>query len=224
LTPELRGQTDGPKNNAEPATIGRRHEVLTGFDETDLLPFGGLLQPLKIESHSEVVMTFIPQFPVYPPETAWMRMPKTGIPGLIVNTNAKGSRVLFLPADIDRQFARYNLPDHGNLLANMVKWAAKENLPIAVEGAGLIDCHLYEQANRMVMHIVNLTSAATWRQPLDELIKIGPLNVKIRLSKNINGTNLRSLVSNEKIHGEVKNGWCHFILKSVSDHEVIVVT
>jgi len=109
-------------------------------------------------------------------------------------------------------------------LANLVRWAAKDNLPITVEGAGLVDCHLYEQADRMVLHIVNLTSAATWRQPLDELIAIGPLHVKIRSSKNIHGSNLRLLVSNEKISGEVKNGWCHFVLKSVMDHEVVVVS
>jgi hypothetical protein len=224
LIPELRAQTDGPKNNNAPHAEGKRHKVLSGFEETDILPFGGFLQPLSVDSNSEVLMTFIPQFPVYPPETAWMRIPKTDIPGLIINTTAKGCRLLFLPADIDRQFALYNLPDHGNLLANLVRWAVKDNLTVAVEGAGLIDCHLYEQANRMILHIVNLTSAATWRQPLDELISIGPLNVKIRLSKNVRGNNLRLLVADEKISCEVKNGWCHFLLKSIPDHEVVVVS
>ena len=76
----------------------------------------------------------------------------------------------------------------------------------------------------MVLHIVNLTSTATWRQPLDELIAIGPLGIKIRLSKNVRGTNLRLLVSNERISGEVKNGWCHFVVKSIPDHEVVVLT
>jgi len=76
----------------------------------------------------------------------------------------------------------------------------------------------------MILHIVNLTSAATWRQPVDELIAIGPLRVKIRLLKNVRGNNLRLLVSNEKIFGEVKNGWCHFVLKSILDHEVVVLT
>ena len=50
-----------------------------------------------------------------------------------------------MPADLDRQFGRYNLPDHGNLLANLIRWAAKDNIPLAVECAGLIDCNLYHQ-------------------------------------------------------------------------------
>jgi hypothetical protein len=76
----------------------------------------------------------------------------------------------------------------------------------------------------MFLHIVNLTSAATWRQPMDELISIGPLRVKIRLSKNVRGNNLRSLVSREKISCEVKNGWSHFVIKSILDHEVVLLT
>ena len=72
-----------------------------------------------------------------------MREPKTDIPGLILNTLSNGSRIVYMPADIDRQFARYNLPDHGNLLSNIIKWTLKDELPIVVSGPGLIDCSLY---------------------------------------------------------------------------------
>jgi hypothetical protein len=224
LTPELRGQIDGPKNGTELPVTGKRHIILTGFEETDILPFGGFLQTLHVDSNCEAIMTYIPQFPVYPPETAWMRIPKTDIPGLIINTTTKGSRISFLPADIDRQFARFNLPDHGNLLANLVRWAVKDNLPLFVEGAGVIDCHLYQQAGRMILHIVNLTSAATWRQPLDELIAIGPLHVKVKLLKDVRGRNLQLLVSHQEISGKVKDGWCHFVIKSITDHEVVILS
>src|SRR5205814_3374428 len=143
--PELRALTDGPKNGTEPEATGKRHIVLQGFEDTDILPFGGLLQPVRIDAGAEVLMTFIPQFPVYPPETAWMREPKTDIPGLIVNERPNSGRVAFLPADLDRRFARDNLPDHGDLLANLVLWASHERVPFRVEGAGLIDCHLFRQ-------------------------------------------------------------------------------
>ena len=92
----------------------------------------------------------------------------TYIPDPFLNTTATSSRVAFLPADLDRRFARDNLPDHGDLLANLVRWVAQDNLPLAVEGPGLIDCHLYRQPGRLILHLVNLSNAGTWRQPVHE--------------------------------------------------------
>ena len=129
-----------------------------------------------------MLMTFIPQFPIYPPETAWMREPKTNIPGLILNKVPGCGNIAFMPADLDRQFGRYNLPDHGNILANLIRWAAKDNIPLSVECAGLIDCNLYQKNDSLILHIVNLTSAGTWRQPVDEYIPVGPVRVRVQPS------------------------------------------
>ena len=84
LTPELRANVYGPKIGNEPAPSGSRHPVLAGFQDTDILPFGGSLADIRAAANTQVLMTFIPPFPIYPPETSWMREPKTNIPGLIV--------------------------------------------------------------------------------------------------------------------------------------------
>ncbi|MBS1660532.1 MAG: beta-galactosidase [Bacteroidetes bacterium] len=201
----------------------KRHGILKGFEETEILPFGGLLEPLRVDPGAEVPLTFIPQFPVYPPEKAWMREPRTDIPGLILR-EAKGARIAFIPADLDRQYGRSNLPDHGNLLRNIVQWAAGDRIPLVVEGAGLIDCHLYRQPGRLTLHLVNLTNENTWRQSLDELITIGPFKVKVKLPAGIAGHNLRRLVAVGTLPATVSNGWCHFEIKSITDHEVIVLS
>ena len=224
LSPELRGSVDGPKTGTEPVITGERHPVLQGFEETDILSFGGFLEPVKVDSGAEVVMTFIPDFPIYPPETAWMREPKTDIPGLILNTSPSGARVAYLPADIDRQFARYNLPDHGNLLENIIRWASKDNIPLKVECAGMIDCNLYRQPNRLVLHLVNLTSTATWRQPTEEFIPVGPLKIGIKLPEDVTGKIHQLLVSKQNISTEIKDGWVSFTIPSITDHEVVVVS
>jgi hypothetical protein len=224
LTPELRAQMIGPHTSSEPAVSGKRHAILKGFEETDILPYGGLLQPLRLDAGAEVPMTYIPQFPTYPPEKSYMREPKTDIPGVVLRTHSKGGRIAFIPADFDTQFGRFNHPDHGNLLANIIRWGVNEDLPVSIEGAGLVDCHLYQQTGRMVLHIVNLTNAATWRQPLDELIGIGPFKVKIKLPKTVSGKNLKLLVSTQKAASSVANGLSTFEIKSIRDHEVIVIS
>ena len=161
LIPEMRSLFDGPRANIKTPAGTTRHPALKGFDETDIISFGGALNKIKAGQTATVLMTFIPEFPVYPPETAWMREPVTDIPGLIVSEETGKGRVAFMPADIDRQYAKFNLPDHGNLIANIVRWVSDENIPIKVECRGMVDINMYRQSGRLIIHIVNLTSAGT---------------------------------------------------------------
>jgi hypothetical protein len=223
LTPELRAKVWGPKAGDEPAPVGERHPVLLGFEETDIIPYGGTLAALRTDPGVAVPLTYIPPFPIYPPETSWMRTPKTDIPGLVLNTRGN-SRIAYLPADIDRRFASDNLPDHANLLANIVRWAAGGRIPLEVKGAGLVDCHLYRQPGRVVLHLVNLISAGTWRGPIDELIPIGPLEVRVKLPEDVKGHAAQLLVSGARAAAGVKQGWAVFEVKSILDHEVIVIS
>jgi hypothetical protein len=211
-----RGQTQHSYLRLSPP--GERHPVLRGFEETDILAFGGKLEALRTDPGVVVPLTYVPPFPTHPPETAWMRQPKTDIPGLVL----KG-RVAYMPADIDTRFGRDNLPDHGDLLANILRWAAGGHMPLSVEGRGLIDCHLYTQAGRAILHVVNLTSAGTWRAPIDELIPIGPLAVKVRLPKDVKGTRARLLVAGATLAPKAAGGFASFEIKSLLDHEVVVI-
>jgi hypothetical protein len=224
LTPELGKNVDGPKNGTEPEVTGERHPVFKGFDKTDIIPFGGLLEPVTVDPGARVLMTFIPSCPTMPPEDAWMRVKKTDIQGLIINITKSGSRVVFMPADIDRQFARNNYPDHGNLLANIIRWVTKDDIPLSVEGAGLVDCNLYHQPGRMILHISNLISAGTWRAPIDEYIPIGPISVSVKLSEDVKQAgDVKMLVSGQIVTSSVRNGWCQFKINSILNHEVIVI-
>jgi hypothetical protein len=128
-----------------------------------------------------------------------------------------------MSADLDRQFGRYNLPDHGNLLANLIRWAAKDNIPLEIECPGLVDCHIYHQPDRLIFHIVNLTSAGTWRQPVDEFIPIGPVKVRLKLPEDVRGKSLKLLVSKQNMSAILEKGWIHFTINKIFDHEVAVI-
>ncbi|SPE62777.1 Glycoside hydrolase family 42 domain protein (fragment) [Verrucomicrobia bacterium] len=195
LAPEIASRAYGPRPGNEPAATGERHSALKGFDDTDILPFGGALEPLRVQSGALVLATFIPAIPAFPPEDVWMREPRTDIPALIVNQTGGRGRVAFLPADLDRRFGRDNLPDHATLLTNLVRWAARDHFPLQVEGPGFVDCHLYRQNDKLVLHLVNLTNAGTWRAPVDELIPVGPFRVRVLLPAGAIGKRVRLLVS-----------------------------
>ena len=152
-----------------------------------------------------------------------MRTELTDIPALIVSETSGRGRVEFMPAELDRRYGRDNLSDHGNLLANLVRWAANDSIPLEVEGAGFVDCHLYRQPNRFVLHVVNLTSAGTWRAPVEELIRVGPLRVRVRVPDTLRTSRAHLLVAKRSQDVEMKRGWAAFEIPAILDHEVVVI-
>jgi hypothetical protein len=222
LTPELRGGVDGPMLGHEPLVALPRHAILAGFDETDILPFGGTLAPLTVDPAAKVLLTFIPPVPSQPPEIVWMRQPRTMIPGLVVNESHPG-RVVYFSADIDRRLAQDNFPDHADLLAGAVRWAAGDRLPLKVDGPGLLNCQIYQQDQRLILHVVNLTNSGTWRAPVDELIPVGPLRISVRLPGGVQSPRISTLVSRAQPAAGLDSGWITFDLASVLDHEVIII-
>ena len=223
LVPELGARMDGPHRRGEPRSTGERHAALAGFAETDILPYGGALSPLRLDGGASVLLTYIPPFPVFPPEDSYMRESHTDIPGLIVTQGTGRGRVAFLPADVDRRYGRENLPDHGDLLANVVRWAAGDTMPLRVEGPGLIDCHLYRQDNRLVLHLVNLTNSATWRAPVDELTPVGPFRVSVRVPSTTRRGRVDLRVAGRTVPSSTKDGWATFDVPVVRDHELAVI-
>jgi hypothetical protein len=224
LLPGLRRSLPGPHHAAEPAvppgTV--RHPVLRGLDKTDLVIFGGTLHPLRLDSSATALLTFIPPIQANPPESAWLRTPETDIPGLLVNSLPNGSRIVFMPADLDRRYSTARIPDHAELLANAVRWTTSNDLPLFVEGPGLLDCNLYRQPDRLILHIGNL-SGMHGHGIVEEILPVGPVKVKVRIDGDVRGTRARSLVSESRLTVKRKEGWAEVTLPSIEAHEVIVV-
>jgi len=152
-----------------------------------------------------------------------MREPRTEIPGLVLHAAAGRGRVAYLPADVDRCFGRDRIPDHGRLIANLVRWASRRPMPLSVEGPGLLDVHLYRQGNRLVLHVVNLTNPAAFRPYATELYPVGPLSVRVAKPADLRPVRARRLVGGGEAACIVEGGWIRFELASVLDHEVLVV-
>jgi hypothetical protein len=137
----------------------------------------------------------------------------------------RGARfALGIPAGrSSRRYANYNLPGHADLLGNLVRWLRPDGIPLEVRGTGLIGCHLYRQTGRVILHLVNLMNAGAWRGPVDELTPIGPLQVRVQLPPEVRGHHGTCLVAARKVGVAVAGNWAEFELRSVLDHEVVVI-
>lgn len=202
-----------------------RHPILDQLDATDILPFGGYLPLVLVEPDVTVLATFIPEFPIFPPETAWMREPQTNIPAITLRDTKPGGRLIWFVADLDRCFGRDEHPDHGLLLANAVRWITHEKSLIKLEGThGLISPSLYAQGKRQILHLNNrlLTSRVPGRQ--NELIPIGPVLVRIRKAfGHIAPINVDLRVCGQSITAKMDGDELVFEVQRVLDHELVVI-
>jgi hypothetical protein len=169
-------------------------------------------------------MTFVPPIVDTQPENAVFEQTHTDLPGLIVREPSGGGRVAFLPAALDRLYEQRNLPDHGDLLANLARWVARDDLPLKVEARGLFDFNLYRQSGRLILHIANLNNAAAWRKPFDEYAPSAPLELRLKLPQGVAGASAKLLVAEKTLPVQVAQGWASFHMPSVAGHEVVVVS
>ena len=74
----------------------------------------------------------------------------------------------------------------------------------------------------MILHLINLTSAGAWRQPVHELIPVGPLNLRVQKPPDVRSKRVRLLVAGKADTARTLANWSHLQVQSVLDHEVVV--
>lgn len=221
IAPELRAGVYGPLTGSEPEPAGTRHPIFAGFDDTDAIPFGGRIEVVRAHAHAQTPLTLIPPFPIYPPETSWMRQERSHVPALVLN-EASGGRVAYLPADLDRTFGRSRTADHARLLANLTRWIAGDRVPLVVKGAGFIHAQLYRQGERFILHLVNLTGHEANSTPVHEFVPIGPFEVSVHTGGGFGKLEARALVRGCTLDAKHADGWATVTIDRISDHEVLV--
>ena len=155
-------------------------------------------------------------------EEVYPRADHTGIPEVYLREMG-ASRVVYFPGDIDRTFWEVLSLDHGRLLVNAVDWATNEDRPVIVQGQGVLDVTVWEQANSLTVHLVNLTNAMMMKGPVRELVAVGVQQVKVQLpaGKTVKGVKL--LRGGALSQWQVNGGWLQVTVPSVLDHEVVAV-
>jgi hypothetical protein len=226
MSPEYAGRIPGPHKPDERNETGARHPILVGFDKTDILPYGGPLGPLTVDSGRSVLATFVPGFPFSPIDEVYMRVERTTFPGILVGTFGNG-RVVFLPADVDRRFGVDPIVDHATLLMNTIRWAlGPAGAAVTVTGPGVTASALHRQGNALVLHLVNLTGADNQAHEATQHFPIGPVEVSVALPPGAAGT-VSLLVGGTAlqpqrttVEGQLR---LQFAISRLVDHEVVVI-
>lgn len=200
------------------------HALFKPFANTSILPFGGWRQPIKgICAHMRVLATYIPAFPYYPPEFAYMSQAHTDLPLILAGDSPFGGRVMVLAADIDRRYGQAALPDHGDLLEAAVRWLLPDGMPMEVEGNGYLATVLYRQGNRRIVHIVNLSGSGVSPGFAEQTYPIDGIVVRLKAEEDTVWKKARALVSCKELPMERRAGEWAISLETLHMHECIVI-
>ncbi len=199
------------------------HPLLAGLEGAQRI-IGGVtwLDVAPITPLAEMPITLIPAYPDLPMEKVYPRILQTQTPGVYLRSFGKGKAAYF-PWDIDRTFWEVLCVDHGRLLWNCVDWALDGRRDIRVEGPGVLDVTVWQQAASLTVHLVNLTNPMLMKGPLRELLPTGRLQVGLRLPGGKPARTVRCLADGGAPAWQQDGDWLSLTLASVLDHEVIAV-
>jgi hypothetical protein len=221
------GRIQGPMQNSyltletDPST-GRRHPILEGLEETTRIINGVFRIGVRPAEVFPSPLTLIPSYPDLPMEDVYPRVAHTDVRELYLRTIG-GSRVVYIPWDIDRTFWDVMCVDHGRLLKNAIRWATNEAPPVEVEGPGLLDVTAWRQRDSMTVHLVNLTNPMMMKGPLREVIPVGPERVRIRLSPGIRPRRVQLLTARTTPRVDDDNGTLVVTVPSIDVLEVFAI-
>jgi hypothetical protein len=222
------GRIDGPMQNSYLSLDDAKHPVTAGFGDTTRIING--VYRIEVTAKAGVTfpspLTLIPSYPDLPMEDVFPRVAHTDTREIYLRemTNAKHSRVVYIPWDIDRTFWDVLSVDHGRLLHNAIAWATNEPAPVEVDGPGVIDVTVWRQRDSMTVHLVNLSNPMLMKGPLREVIPIGPQKVRIRLPAGTHAKQVQLLTLGKPLIIDNEGGnTLTLTVPSIDVHEVIAI-
>jgi hypothetical protein len=201
---------------------GKRHEVLDGFGDTERIINGVYRIDVRPTADFPAPLTLIPTYPDLPMEDVYPRVPHTSTRELYLRESG-GSRVAYIPWDIDRTFWDVMAVDHLRLLRNTIRWATNEAPPVGVEGPGLLDVTIWRQQRSMTVHLVNLTNPMMMKGPVREVIPVGPHRVHVRLPRGTTAGEVKLLTAGTRLAPTMADDTLTVVVPSIDVHEVIAI-
>lgn len=196
--------------------------LLEGLEDTSILPFGGSVVETASSGPLEAIFHLIPAFPIYPPEFSWIREEREDLGTIFAGELENGARVVYMPADVDRCYARFYLPDMGKLLENAVRYTAKNRFPVSAEGKGHIQCDAYVQGKKLILHLVNLCGCDGPVGSVTDNLPTGPVIIKI--TSYPMEEEAVSLISGKKLPIYQEGEWKCIRLEQLEEQEMILAS
>ncbi|MGA2328893.1 MAG: alpha-amylase family protein [Bryobacteraceae bacterium] len=197
--------------------IERKHEILSGFEGTTLLP--GAEYYIPVRASSDPIMTVVPPYPGHPPEMVYPRTPHTNIPAIVVSEKGR-SRLVYFPGDIDRSCWKTGHTDISLLIQNSVRWILRNQTPVTVTGEGMAEVFAWETEPGFAIHILNYNNPNLTYGWLRRHYPIGPQTVRLQLPDGVRISRAELLRAESGLSYKQTGRTVEFVIPRVKDYEV----
>ena len=215
------GEVIGTNGNAYYGWIERGHAIVDGFAGTKWLP--GAQNRVPVKPVEAPVLTVVPGFVQYPPELAYPPVPHTDEPAVVLRESGS-SRIAYFPGDIERTFW---LTGHGDLLRllhNTIRWIARDESLVQVEGDGFLEMFAWETARGYAVHLLNYTNPNADHGWLQSVYAVGPQSVRMALPGGVKVKSVELLRAETSVEFQVEGEVLRFTIPRVEDYEVAAIS
>jgi len=216
--------TQGPvANYASYARIGQRHEILRGFEETNLLPGAQYVVPIAASDLSPI-LTVVPAYSGYPPEMCYAPPGSPAQPPAVVLREAGPSRRIYFAGDVERSAWRSGNADIAQLLRNALRWVLHDHSTVTVEGAGVVELFAWETEAGYALHLLNYNNPHLHRGWLRRNDPVGPQRVTLEIPGGRAIARVELLRAERTIPHQQEGARVIFTVPEVVDYEVAAIT
>ncbi len=216
---QWKGEPVAAIGNGNPylARIERRHEILSGFADTDWIPGAQFLT--RIAAVQNPVLTVVPPYPAYPPEISYPAVAQTDEPAIVVMERGE-SRLIYLPGDVDRTAWIAGNTDLSRLLQNCVRWLLRGDTPVEVSGEGVIESFAWQTQAGYALHLLNYTNPNMHKGWIRNFYRVGEQKVKLRVPVEERIASVALLRAERQIPFRQEGGALEFTVPEIIDYEV----
>ena len=205
--------------------VERRHEILSGFENTSWLPLGEHRVP--VQADATPVLTVVPPYPRGIPEMVYAHaraeMPYAGPhseePAVVIREKGE-SRIVYFPGDIDLCAWRSGNADLSRLLQNSLRWILRDSAPVRVTGPGMVELFAWQTEPGFALHIINYNNPNMTHPWIREYSPIGAQQVSMELPEGTKVAQVDLLRAGQKVHHRQTGRAVEFTVPGVRDFEV----
>jgi hypothetical protein len=202
--------------------IGGDHPIIQAYADTIVLPAASRLSLVQSLARTDTPLVLVPPAAAAPAEFALAEIPQVSRPVMFAREQEQ-SRIVYFPGDIDHAIWEQNSIDLAGLLANAVRWAHGSELPVTVEGPGLVDIGVHVYGNMLQVHLVNLTSADAWRGSVEEVVTVGAQELRVVLRPGNAVQDAQLLVRGECPEYTISDNVLRVTVPELGAHELVTV-